>query len=105
VTDQFIKERLYLKGVSPKTIAWYRDSFKAFENALDRSAIIERIAELRNRGVKAVSINTWLRCVNAYFRWLHIEHGKELVRIPRLKEEQQILATLGADAIRVLVAH
>ena len=76
MTEQFIKERLYLKGVSPKTIAWYKSSFKAFP-VLNRPAIIDRITELRGRGVKAVSINTWLRCVNAYFMWLHTEHGKD----------------------------
>lgn len=57
MTEQFIKERLYLKGVSPKTVAWYKDSFNAFPvpNCL---AIIDRIAELRGRNVKAVPINT-----------------------------------------------
>ena len=95
MTDQFIKERMYLKGVSPATVDWYRDSFKSFEGALDsKSTIIDRIAVLRGRNVKAVSINTWLRCINAYFMWLHKEHGKELVRIPKLKEEQKVLPTL-----------
>jgi integrase/recombinase XerD len=104
VTDQFIKERMYLKGVSPKTIEWYRQSFKSFQDALESKAdIIDRIAVLRNRGVKAVSINTWLRCVNAYYMWLHKEHGKELVKIPKLKEEQKVLATLtGADILKIL---
>ncbi len=51
--DQFTKERLYLKGVSPKTLLWYKDSFRAFQGALDSKAnIIERIAEHRSRGVK-----------------------------------------------------
>ena len=105
MTDQFIKERMYLKGVSPKTLVWYKDSFKAFNGALDsKSAIIDRIAVLRNRGVKAVSINTWLRCVNAYFMWLHKEHGKELVRIPRLKEEQKLLQTLSKEHLSHLLS-
>jgi integrase/recombinase XerD len=104
VTDQFIKERMYLKGVSPKTVAWYRDSFKSFEGALDsKSTIIDRIAVLRNRNVRAVSVNTWLRAINAYYMWLHKEHGKELVRIPKLKEEQKVLATLApADISKLL---
>ena len=94
MTDQFIKERLYLKGVSPKTVAWYNNAFRAFEGALDRPSIIDRIAELRGRGVQAVSINTWLRCINAYFHWRdgvgekcspHCTH----TRIPRLKEEAE----------------
>jgi site-specific recombinase XerD len=102
-TDQFITERTYLKGVSPATIQWYRSSFKAFDSALDsKQAIVGRIAELR-RTNSALSINTYLRCLNAYFRWLHEEHGHEPIRIPRLKEEQKVLATLSADHVKRLI--
>src|SRR5205809_3471805 len=96
--EQFIRERMYLKGVSPSTVLWYRDSFRAFQDALhSKTAIVQRIGELTQRGVKPVSINTYLRCVNAYFRWMHEEHKAELIRIPRLKEEQKILATLSSE--------
>jgi len=62
--EQFIRERMYLKGVSPNTVRWYRDSFRAFQGATDsKSAIVQRIEELTQRGVKPVSINTYLRCI------------------------------------------
>jgi site-specific recombinase XerD len=103
--EQFIKERMYLKGVTEKTVAWYRHSFRAFEGALnDKANIISRIAELRQRGVSAVSINTWLRCLNAYFRWLHVERGQPPLRIPRLKEEQKILATMSEEQVKRIVS-
>jgi hypothetical protein len=35
MTQDFIRERQYLKAVSPKTIIWYGCSFKAFEGALE----------------------------------------------------------------------
>ncbi|HYA17906.1 MAG TPA: hypothetical protein VEF06_10585 [Bryobacteraceae bacterium] len=99
-TEQFIRERVYLRGVSEKTVAWYRYSFRAFEGALqDKAAIMNRIAELRQRGVSPISVNTYLRCINAYFRWLHTERGEALVRIPRLKEEQKILVTFTAAQV------
>src|SRR5688572_1582038 len=96
--ESFIKERIYFKNVSPKTIAWYRDSFKAFEGVLvDKQSIGKRIMEMRERGVCAISINTWLRCINAYFRWLHSEgHSPQLLKIPRLKEEQKVIEVLNA---------
>ena len=104
-TEQFIRERQYLKGVSQKTIDWYRHSFRAFEGAIhDRAAIIDRIAELRQRGVAAVSVNTYLRCINAYFRWLHAERGQALVHVPRLKEEQKILITFSTDQVARIVS-
>jgi len=32
--ERFKQERKYLKNVTPKTLAWYDDSFKAFQGAL-----------------------------------------------------------------------
>ena len=73
-TEEFITERTYLKGVSPATVQWYRSSFKAFEGALgSKQAIVERIGTLRERN-STISVNTYLRCINAYFRWLHQEY-------------------------------
>ena len=67
-TEQFITERKYLKNVSLKTISWYAQSFKAFDGALEsKAAVIARITGLPQRGMSAVSVNTYLRCINAYF--------------------------------------
>ena len=50
--SEFIQERKYLKNVTPKTLAWYQTSFKAFGGALESEAAIkQRIIQLRDRGV------------------------------------------------------
>ncbi len=104
--ERFIQERVYLKGVSSATVAWYRDSFKAFEGALSSKAeIVARIAALRQRGCKNVSINTWLRCVNAYFAWREKEVGEVHLHIPRLAETQKVLRTLGVEDISKLLGY
>jgi len=41
-TQEFIQERLYLKGVSTETVRWYRCSFKAFKEAMDSKADVEK---------------------------------------------------------------
>jgi integrase len=70
--EDFIRERMYLKGVALATVLWHRDSFRAFQGALDsKTTIVHRIEELMRRGVKSVSINTYLRAVNAYLWWRH----------------------------------
>ena len=90
MTQQFIQERVYLKGVSPRTVTLYECSFRAFAGALQsKQTIIGRIAQLKEKGTSHITINSYLRCVNAYFRWNHIENGKELIHIPKLKEEQK----------------
>jgi hypothetical protein len=59
------------------------------------AAIKQRIVELRTRGVSATSVNTWLRCVNAYLKW-----NDAGFKIPRLKEEQKILAALSPEQVK-----
>ena len=99
LTEQFIQERTYLKNVTPKTIQWYRHSFRAFEGAMESRAMVgARITKLRTAGVSAISVNTYLRAVNAFFRWAHTEgHLPELLRVPKLKEPQHVLATLTPE--------
>jgi site-specific recombinase XerD len=106
MTQEFIRERQYFKAVSPKTIIWYGCSFAAFQGALEsKQAIQQRIVELRQRNASPITINSYLRCINSYFRWLHVEHGKDLVIISKLKEEQKILATFLASAIKSMVSY
>ena len=87
---------------------WYRSSFKAFDGALDsKQTIIQRIAELKDGGASHITINSYLRCINAYFHWQDGKGEKyspqcSHLHIPRLKEEQKILVTLSADMIKAL---
>jgi integrase/recombinase XerD len=94
-----IQERKYLKNVTSKTLAWYEQSFRAFEGALESAQTIkQRLINLREKGVSAVSINTYPRCVNAYLKWT----GSDL-KIPRLTEEKRILKTFtSVDSQRLL---
>jgi site-specific recombinase XerD len=97
--QQFISERKYLLNVTPKTIIWYGCGFKAFEGALDSlEAAKGRIVALRDRSVSAITVNSYLRCINAFWKW----QGKDW-KIRRLKEEQKILATFNAEHIYRLV--
>lgn len=106
--ERFIKDRTILKSVTPKTVAWYRNSFNAFNGAIaTKAAITDRVGQLRERGVTATSINTYLRCVNAFHRWASAEGHLtgEMVHIPRLRQEQKVLETLRAEQIRRMVDY
>src|ERR1051326_3052919 len=104
--QQFTTELKYLRNVSAATLRLYAWTFKAFTDALDgRERILQRIAEIRDRGVQPVTINTYLRCLNAYFKWLNQEHGQPLLKIPKLKEEGKIIKTLTPQHVRTIVEH
>jgi site-specific recombinase XerD len=114
-TERFVQERSILNNVSPATLQWYRYSLKAFQPVLEaefeamasfRASVIQRIGELQKqgRGNKAVSVNTYLRCLKAFMAWLYTEQiVKEPFKLAWLKEEQKILATFNAQQIRKLV--
>jgi len=100
--DQFIQERVYLKGVSPKTVVSYRCAFKAFAGATEsKEALMQRIGELRANGIGSISVNCYLRHIKAYLRW-GVEEGylKEPPRIQFLKTEAKVLATFSTDHVK-----
>jgi len=69
---------------------------------------VERIMRLQTqgRGNKAVSINSYLRCLKAFLRWCHEEQIlKEPVKLSWLKEEEKIIATLTREHVTRLVGH
>ena len=114
-TERFIQERTILNNVSPATISLYRYSLKAFQPVLEpelefmpafKAAVIQRIGELQKlgRGNKAVSVNTYLRCLKAFIAWAKEEQiVKELFNLSWLKEENKILSTLSAAHIKALI--
>lgn len=106
MTDVFLQEWKYLKNVSPATLELYKHSFQAFAGAMDnKTDLVARIAKLRDGGLSAVSVNTYVRHLNTYFKWLHTEHGKELVHLGKLKEEQKIIHTLTPQQTSQLLAY
>jgi integrase/recombinase XerD len=116
--DQFLRERTYLKNVTPKTRIWYESAWKAFKTtqttvAADRPSSAPLIARadlnqfviaLRERGVKPVSCNTWVRALNAFCRWLH-EQGEvpTLVMLQPQRLEKRLLHTHDVAVLRAIL--
>ena len=86
--QQFLRERTYINNVTVSTRERYECAWKAFTAALkvaperDRTATLisktdlqHFVVHLRERGMKPVTCNTWLRAMNAFCRWLH-EQGE-----------------------------
>jgi site-specific recombinase XerC len=116
--QQFLRERTYLKNVSPKTRVWYETAWKAFKGtqpqglsdadvnagSLTRNHLTAFIVTSRDRGLRVVTVNTWLRALNAFCRWLH-EEGvlRERVKLQPLRVEKRFVKTLDDAALRALL--
>jgi site-specific recombinase XerD len=77
--DQFKREKQYLENVSEATVNGYGWSWKAFEPIfktglpITKADVVAHVATMRSRGLTAVSINTYIRSFNTFFRWLQAE--------------------------------
>ena len=106
----FTRERQFIHNVSENTLDSYRWACEAFENALtgktavSKAEVVEHIGVLRSKGSSPVTINTYLRSLNAFLRWLHEEgYADTLVRIPKLKEQQKVIQTFSEQQVRSLI--
>ena len=95
LVDRFLNERRCLKNVTPDTIEWYDTAFKAFRRALNdatppvtKASLQSFVVTLRQRNIKPVSVNTYIKALNAFCRWLHDEgHHANRLELPLLKLE------------------
>lgn len=109
----FTRERQTLRNVSPKTLIWYRASYRAFASHLEpltldddiRSAVKAGIMGLANR-ISPVSINGHLRCLNCFFNWLHVEgYLKDRLKFGKLKEPESLPKVLPDHDIDILLSY
>jgi hypothetical protein len=64
--EQFLKERKYLKNVSPRIIQWYEESFKWFSNpAPTQNDLTAVVIKMREAGLCPSSCNNRIRAVSA----------------------------------------
>ena len=117
--QQFLRERIYLHNVTPRTAEWYRNVWGVFlrwwatlppdaraRPTISRADLQEFVVHLRDRGVKPVSCNCYLRGLNAFCRWLHLEgHIPQPVRLSPLKLEKRLLAIHTEAILRLILSH
>ena len=114
LTEQFLKERTYFKNVTPATLVWYRVAFKNYQASFPsdtapvptKRALQDFVVVQRNRGIRPVTVNTYIGAMNAFCLWLHSEgHVAEHVKLPKLRVEKRILSVLDEAQMRALIGY
>ena len=68
--EQFIKEHNCISNVSPRTVEWYRESFKWLDNPEPtQDELKSLVIRMREAGLKHTSCNNRIRALNAYLHW------------------------------------
>ena len=99
LSEQFLNERCFLNKRHARHTRWYETAWKALQRAqhtqspeLTKSALQQFVVSLRERGVKPVSCNTYIKALNAFCLWAHTEGQLEArVELQPLKVEKRIL--------------
>jgi len=96
--DDFLKERKFLKNVSPRTLDYYEDCRRAWERYGPDPK--EFVIKMREGGARASTVNCVARGLNAYFKWAGLPH-----KIPRLKEEERVIETWNEADVKKFVSY
>jgi integrase/recombinase XerD len=97
--EQFIQERIYLQNVSPRTVDWYRQTFKWLEKyPLTQQGLKDLIVAMRQGGLQAISCNSRIRCINAYLKWSGLP-----LSVPKLREESKVLPTYTEEQLKRVI--
>lgn len=99
VFERFIRERKYLKNVSPRTIEWHEQSLRWLGvEKPTQSDLKDFVLRMRAANLNTASVNCRIRSVNAYLRWLDSS-----LRVPKLKEESFVPSTYSTVQVRAIV--
>jgi integrase/recombinase XerD len=80
--NDFIRERRYLKNVSPATISWYTHALKWLPNESPSQAELkDAVLRMREKGMKATGCNAAIRAINAYLHWSSTEGSGSAVPV------------------------
>jgi integrase/recombinase XerD len=108
--ERFIKERRYLKNLSPLTIEWHEQSLKwlAVEHPAE-SDLRDFVLRMREAGLTATSVNCRIGSVNAYLHWSHkgsdtkCGAGCDHLRVRKLKAESYVPATYSTKQLGAII--
>src|SRR5207302_1486531 len=103
--------RRFLKNITTATVRSYRcmasATFKYLPEAqlLTPEILNECVIRMREAGLSPVSVNTHLRSLNAFLRWLHEKkHTQVLLIVEKLGVEQKVLPVFSVEQITQLVS-
>ena len=110
VFDNFILTRK-AKGLSDKTVLSYKSHFKSLRNYLDielpiddltKTELENMVARMRDSGLAANSISSYVRVLKTFFSWCNIE-GITQINMPRYKSEETIKETYSDSELERLL--
>ena len=108
---KFIESRQVHRNVTDATVVWYCSSWKAFRECVAkatderelRQQLWDGITAIGKRGTGPVTINTYIRCLQAFVNWLlELEYIERRIKLPKQKTEERVRRVLPLEDIAKL---
>jgi integrase/recombinase XerD len=109
--ELFLRERRYLKNITPKTEIYYRNSWGAYKRytgseKLSKAQLTEWVVAMREKGLKPVTCNTWISGINAFCNWLYEnEHLPERLKLSKLKVAKGGRKVLDESVLKAIIRY
>src|SRR5580700_10070463 len=97
----YVQDRRYIRNVSAKTLEAYGNAWAAFGAHVEplisagispKPGILAAVTALLGRGMKPISVNSYLTAIRSYVYWLHNEGFlKEKFKVSLLKCEKKVI--------------
>jgi integrase/recombinase XerD len=104
--EEFLQEKTFLSNLAPKTLSFYRQSFKAFALTfpLTQNRLNSIVVSLREQGKTANCVNSYIRGINPFLSWLFENgHLQDRLRVKKLKCEEKQMRTFSDAQIRAIL--
>jgi integrase/recombinase XerD len=106
--DQFLQEKQYIQNVSPNTVDFYLQSFKAFNLSLPltQAQLNSEIVRMRQESKNPNGINAYIRGLRPFLRFLSDNgHIKDGLKLKKLKCEEKQMRTFSDAQIRAILSY
>jgi len=103
--QEFVEEKKYLANVSDNTLENYKYAYKAWHHLvpedpkdITEAVLKQAVIAMQKTGISAISVNTYIRVLNTYLKWL----GTGL-KVPRLIEPKFTPKTFTPEQVQKLL--
>jgi integrase/recombinase XerD len=117
--EQFLKEKQFLIGISPKTIRSYQQAFKAYQRVLStggesssgepdttptKDTLKDFVIGMREAGLSPGACNVYIRSMNSFLTWLHENnYVTEPLRLRQLPQPKTVVKVFTEKHVQALV--
>jgi integrase/recombinase XerD len=117
--EQFLKEKQFLIGISPKTIRSYQQAFKAYQRVLSSSGKLrdgepldtptkdtlkDFVIGMREQGLSPGACNVYIRSINSFLTWLHENsYVTEPLRLRQLPQPKTVVKVFTEKHVQALI--